>query len=284
MKLKRISWFLSILIGFFIFLLSCSSGQNIETGAVLIFTITPTPTSTYVPTLTETVTSRPTTTVSIKYVPLDSVFIPECGDTLIIVDNSLNGIQSDFTINNLTGHCDFWPSSCNVQSVDGEVIAPVTGKIDQTQYAIQLCLPPNTYLEGTDNALLWMGKNLKATDIDRTCLEFGHLNLLPELNVGDTVEKGQSLGDVDVGYGGIFYKLSYHVFLFYNGQALMTSPTIYRHETPYIEPNFTLPSTSDYELIFPNGLVPFQYDSRVITIMGDDWEPFFCYPESNAQH
>jgi hypothetical protein len=269
----------------FIFLAACSG----QTSTLPPSTSTAQPIAS---TSTLTPTQKPTpipssTPIPIEFVTLGSPFDKACGIPLLIVDNSFNGVQGKFDSNH--GHFDIWTSDCDSNAFDGEVITPVSGKITKNSGSITrnaenvyaLCLPQNTYFAGIIEAAQFAGiNNPKLEQIQELCIDLGHLELLPEIQLEQKVEKGQHIGNlVKSQYPSP--KLAYQIVFVYQGKFYMTSPTLYKHDV-YYPMNFKVPDDPIYKVIYPNGESPWLFDPRIKNIMGSSWAEYYNYPEPMA--
>jgi hypothetical protein len=285
MKSKRITWLLIIPIGISVFLVACNPSQSTETAPI------PTGTSTSMPptnTLTPTDSRKLTITpIPISFVNLGSPFSSECSPALIVCDNSFNGIQERVSYNQFSGHVDIWTNTCNFFETSGEVLAPASGTISQIRIDVfGIALDSNTYVSGITEALKFMGiKNPVIKKISWFNIELGHISLRDGVKPGQHVEKGMSFAEIISCNCGLDRKLAYQIRFKYDGDIYQISPTLLRHDN-MVEPNFQLPDSAEYSLVFPDGLVPFQCDiTKVPNILGKDfWQPYFCFPEPNAQH
>jgi hypothetical protein len=234
----------------------------------------------YPPPPTPTEIAKPTSTpMPARFVTLGPPFAPACGRPLLICDNSLNGPTGRFDGNH--GHFDIWPSDCSPDTASGEVIAPVSGKIQKRANSYAIILPQNTYLANMEFALSFMGvHNPRLSSVRNLSIDLGHLRLLASLKHGDYVEKGQPIGDLTTSpYPSP--KLAYQVNLSYGSVSYMASPTLFTNDVNF-PISFAIPDDPAYKTIYPNSEGPWVFDPRIPTIMGAAWTPYYCYPEPLA--
>jgi len=269
----------------FIFLVACSGqASTLPTSTSTAQPITSTPTLTPTQKPTPIPSSTP---IPVEFVTLGSPFDKACGIPLLRVDNSFNGVQGKFDSNH--GHFDIWTSDCDPNAFDGEVIAPVSGTITKDSGSVTrnaenvyaLCLPSKTYFAGMTEALQFSGiTNPKIEQVQELCIDFGHLELLPNIQLNQEIEKGQSIGNL-VSSHYPSPKLAYQILFIYQSKLYMTSPTLYKHDV-YYPINFNIPDDPMYNVIYPNGESPWLFDSRIKSIMGSGWAEYYNYPEPMA--
>ena len=215
---------------FVIFFVSCAPIVKPAPTETMIptATITPIPPTT---TNTPTSTPKPTKTpIPIIYVTLGSPFAADCGDGIPIIraNASFNGIDKPECADPEHGHSDVWvPNGCNVNSYDGEVIAPAEGNlVAHTGYST-FWLPENVFPVGIESALEFAGvKNLDITKIESVRLELGHIE---PIRTGH-FSQGESIGNIiPINPSGhrIQTMLAYWVGVVYNGKGYALSPSLF---------------------------------------------------------
>ncbi len=216
------------------FLVSCAPIVNSTPTELSLPSETVTPTVTpLLPTLTNTPTSTPKPTktpVPIIYVTLSSPFATDCGDGIPIIraNAAFNGIDKSECIDPEHGHSDVWtPNRCNVNSYDGEVIAPAEGDLSSNPGGYTFRLSKNIIPFGIEHALEFAGvKNPDISKIESVRLELGHLE---PLRTGH-FNQGESIGNIiPVNPSGhrIQTMLAYWVGVVYNGKGYALSPTLF---------------------------------------------------------
>lgn len=212
-----------------------------ETAVLSTSTFTPVP-----PTITNTSTStpRPTKTpIPIVYVTLGELFSQECANgnpPRIWANDSFNwsGLHS---FDDHHGHVDIrLPDGCQAWNIRGEVLAPVPGEIVFIRDTIDegypnkiydLVLPPNTYIEGIEKALVFAGvSNPNLSNVSNLRINFGHIDIPSDLH---RVSKGDTLGDViDLPGKRNTIAIAYQIMLNYKGEQYMLSPTLFSQDGP----------------------------------------------------
>jgi hypothetical protein len=269
-------------------ILTACNAQQIE---VLDPTPTLPSTSTYTLTTISTPTKTPTATpIPIKYVTLGPPFHTECGIPFLVCDNSFNGPQGE--IQPRYGHFDIWPSDCNPDAFDGEVIAPASGIIEKHPHSYRIIFPPDTYPENIEFALSFMGiENPDLSVVKGFSIDLGHMELLPDIKPGDFVNKGQPIGNLTKSES-LFPILAYQINFWYGKNAIvgayrpysdfyMASPTIFKNDITY-PINFEIPEDPAYNIIYLNDQGPWLFNPKVAELLGEHWTPFFNYPEPMA--
>jgi hypothetical protein len=210
--------------------------------STLTFTPLPTATNTVTPepTLTPTITLKPTKTFvptpEIKFVTLGPIFSPNCGDgkPQIWSNDSFNDLFIIPLISDTYGHVDIVPpKGCDVASMTGEFIAPISGKIEKYSipdgtFGYHLWFDKNAYPEGLFDLFAKIGKGgFTPTSIISTRFDFGHVML----RVG-RVNKGDSIGELlPLPYTTPF-KVGYHIFVVTPEGEFAFSPTLFPNDGP----------------------------------------------------
>lgn len=231
MKTKTVIALLSIV---FILALCAPVAKIVPTPTVTAVLSTPTfPPVPSMVTNTPTSTPKPTKTpIPIVYVTLGSPFAADCGDGIPrIWSNDSWNASGEHQFDNHHGHVDlFVPKGCNINSYNGEVVAPFNGyfsKVRQNIYNLDLDLSNHSYPTGIENALKFIGiSNPVLSRVDSITLNFGHLKD-NGISYGNVL-KGQPLGDIVPEMG--HHKLAYQIILVYQGKSFMMSPTLFAQE------------------------------------------------------
>jgi hypothetical protein len=194
----------------------------------------PIPTFTPSMTLTMTPTNTPEPT-PVSYVILGSPFPADCGDGVprIWSNDSFNGPFDISRADDRHGHVDiFPPDGCNPAAVTGELIAAATG-VGSTYgdgLGYRLVLPRNVFPLGIEEALEFAGyEKLDLSKISKIILDFGHVAVK-----NGPVEKGNSIGEL-VGLPSWMshrYKIGYQIFIWYEGDEIALSPTLFEQDGP----------------------------------------------------
>ncbi len=209
-------------------------------------TATPTPSSTVTHTCTSTATPTPTTTptatntprptntrvptstlVPIVYVTLGSPFAADCGDGIprIWSNNSPNGLWNMINPDETHGHVNiFAPDKCDPSVYPGEVVAPISGMLQQGDKPDVYLLYPdsNVHLLGVEGVLERAGiQSPSLNNIRSWYLNLGHLY---SDRVGKRVEKGQKVGDLVM--AALHWKIAYQIVIKYGNLSLAFSPTV----------------------------------------------------------
>ena len=150
------------------------------------------------------------------------------------------------------GHFDLSPYQCSGEKT---VVAPVEGKVhiydpDDGKHAMEITLPPNTLIEGIDNAFQFIGINFDSKKVDSINVGVAHIDFLP--SIGEYVTARQELGKLRYEpksqiSAGI---LGYGVFIFYSGKEYYFSPDLFVHSswaTNPASPYDMTPTVSDYK-------------------------------------
>ena len=206
--------------------------------ASLEFTIEPT--ATISPELTTT--NSPAERASpiptpINFVTLGSPFAKDCGDGVVRIfsNDSFNAPGLDHQFDDQHGHVDLYvPLGCNVNNMEGEVISPASGTLYGDGNSYQLFLPYGTLIKGVESALIFSGEeNIDLNKITKIRLDFGHIEpFVGTATVGllEQLEKGQPFADV-VPYDDQ-QKIAYQIWVDYDGDTFMFSPTLFEQDGP----------------------------------------------------
>ncbi len=214
MRIKMI--FIAILIVLFS---ACSTQTTLVATQTPELIIAPTPT------IQPTPTPEP-----IKYVTLGSPFASDCGDGISIIraNAAFNGIDKSQCIDPDHGHSDIWvPKGCNIDTYNGEVIAPIEGNLVKNPGGYTLQLPQKLFPLGIEHTLEFAGiKNPDINKINSIRLELGHIE---PIRMG-YFKQGEPMGNIiPINPSGhrIQTLLAYWIGVDYQGEGYAISPSLF---------------------------------------------------------
>jgi hypothetical protein len=249
MKHQRIVFLLVL------FLASCSGSP---TESLLTPTNLPLPTTTFTPEPTAVIspTAKPTKTpIPLNYVVLQDPF-PNCS-VMISQNDAFNGLfpsrdEIEKCQGERNGHFDLSPYQCTGEKT---VVAPAEGKAHiydpgDGKHAMEITLPPNTLIEGIDNAFQFIGLAFDPKKVDSINVGVAHIDFLP--SIGEYVTARQELGTLTYVPESIIGAgiLGYSVFVIYNGKEYHFSPDLFVHSswaTNPASPYDMTPTVDDYK-------------------------------------